>query len=57
MKNLEIEIRPHGISIQAGNIETNVEAAKKVLKQALESLEKKPDFAAKHELVFNTNKK
>lgn len=57
MKNLEIEIRPHSISIQGGNIATKTSAAKEILKAALKALEKEPDFVAQHELVFNNEKK
>jgi len=51
MKIIEIEVRGNGISIQADNIKANKEEAKEVLKNALEALDKEPDFEAKNEII------
>lgn len=56
MKEVTIEIRPDSISIQGGNIQAETDAAKALLKSALDALEEKPNFTAKNEITFKRGK-
>lgn len=52
MNEVTIEVRKDSLSIQGPNIKGNVEGAKKILKTALEALEKKPAESFTNEIVY-----
>ncbi len=56
MKEVTIQIRPNQISIQAGGIGNDTEAAKEILQNALNALNNPPKSVYHNEIVFEKPK-